>query len=333
MNCEKRTRTPLRPLRIRSLEINPPLLLAPMVALSHSALRQLILGFGGAGLLSTEMLSAKRLPRENRLTSPYLVRTASEKPLSYQLLASNADEIGPAINALHALGADAVDLNLGCPAPAISRFGAGARLMERPDDVRRLVAEARKYTRLPLTAKIRLGMDLDEQRLKDFCTMLEDEGIDLLSVHGRLTKETFSRRPRWETIGKIKDWLTIPVVANGGIFSVEDAERCLRQSGADGLMLARGAAIKPWLFAEIARRLCGSDIAEPKVFLPAVYRRFVDLLNGHFQPEHRMGRLRQFTRYFGLNYEFGHHLISKVLTSGGIDEALERAGLFFEQNG
>jgi tRNA-dihydrouridine synthase len=163
--------------------------------------------------------------------------------------------------------------------------------------------------------------------------MLQGEGLDMLSVHARLTKETFSRRPRWEAIGRIKGWLTIPVIANGGIFSVEDAGKCLRLSGADGLMLARGAAIKPWLFADIARSLCGCDIAEQDVSLPEVYRRFIDLLTVHFRPEHRMGRLRQFIRYFGLNYEFGHHLISKVLTSGCIDEARERADRFFEQNG
>ncbi len=329
---ESRIRTPLRPIQVRTLQINPPLLLAPMVALTHSALRQVIVGFGGAGLLSTEMLSAKRLPVENRAMSPYLVRTPLEKPLSYQLLTSNAVEIGPAVDALHSLQADAVDLNLGCPAPAIGRFGAGSRLMDRPDDVRRIVAEARKRTRLPLSAKIRLGADQDERRLRDFCTMLQDEGIDMLSVHGRLAKESFSRKPRWEAIGRIKDWLDIPVIANGGIFSVEDAEHCLRLSGADGLMIARGAAIKPWLFAEIARRVCGSDIAPKVVSLPEIYHRFVDLLIEHFRPEHRLGRLRQFIRYFGLNYEFGHHLISKVLTSGSVEEARERADLFFEQN-
>ncbi len=330
---ERKIQTSLRPIQVRSLQIDPPLLLAPMVALTHSALRQLILGFGGAGLLSTEMLSAKRLPAENRLASPYLVRTALERPLSYQLLTAKVKEIGPAIDVLHSLQADAVDLNLGCPAPAIGKFGAGARLLEQPDDVRNLVAEARKRTALPLSAKIRLGIDLDERRLRDFSVMLQDEGIDMLSVHGRLTKESFSRKPRWDMIGKIKSWLTIPVIANGGIFSSEDAEKCLRLSGADGLMLARGAAIKPWLFADIARRLCGSDIAERTVSLPEVYHRFCDLLNEHFLPEHRLGRLRQFIRYFGLNYEFGHHLISRVLTSSSIDEARARADLFFEQNG
>ena len=212
--------TPLRQIQIRNLEINPPLFLAPMAGLTHSALRQLISGFGGIGLLSTEMLGAKKLPTENARVSPYLIRTASEKPLSYQLLVAGAGELAPAIEALHKLKADAVDLNMGCPAPAVGKIGAGIRLMERPEEVRSIVAEARKRTSLPLTAKIRIGIELDDEKLKAFCTMLEDEGIDLISIHARLKKESFARKPRWESIAKVKEWLTIPVVANGGIFSV-----------------------------------------------------------------------------------------------------------------
>ena len=115
-----------------------------MAGLTHSALRQIMQGFGGVGLLSTEMLSAKRLPTESPRVSPYLIRTAPEKLLSYQLLTNVAEEIGPAIDSLHKMKADAIDLNMGCPAPAVGKFGAGITLMEQPENVRRIVAEARK---------------------------------------------------------------------------------------------------------------------------------------------------------------------------------------------
>lgn len=322
--------TPLRPICVRGLQIDPPLLLAPMAGLTHSALRQIMFGFGGVGLASTEMLSAKRLPTESPRVSPYLIRTSSEQPLSYQLLTSTPDEIAAAVEALHVLKADAVDLNMGCPAAAVGRFGAGFSLMEQPEDARRIVAEARKRTQLPLTAKIRLGSEMDEEKLKSFCTMLEGEGIDLLSVHARLKNESFARRPRWESIAGIKKWLKIPVIVNGGIFSVEDAENCLAASGADGLMLGRGAVIRPWLFAELARGLCGSSIAEPAVSLPAVYGRFIDNLTELFRPEYRLGRLKEYTHYFARNYKFGHHLTSRVQSSASVDEVKERAGVFFE---
>ncbi len=319
-------------IQIRSLQINPPLLLAPMACLTHSALRQIISGFGGVGLLSTEMLSAKRLPAENPSISPFLIRTVMERPLSYQLLISSVRDMAPAINALHKFGADAIDLNMGCPAPTVGKLGAGCMLMEQPEDVRLLVAEARKLTSLPLTAKIRLGIELNEHKLKSFCDILQGGGIDMLTVHGRLKDEPFGRRPRWEWIAKVKEWTRIPVVANGGIFSVQDAEDCLRVSGADGLMLGRGAAIKPWLFAEIARDIYGHKLAEPAVSLPAIYGNLIELLNELFSPERRLGRLKEFTHYFAQNYKFGHRLATRVQGSRSMEEATERAAIFFEAN-
>jgi nifR3 family TIM-barrel protein len=320
----------LQHIKVRDLVINPPLLLAPMAGLTHSALRQILFGFGGVGLLSTEMLSARRLPTENPRVSPYLIRTVLEKPLSYQILVSADRDVVPAMDALHKLQADAIDLNMGCPARSVGNYGAGFALMEQPENVRRIVVEARKHTLLPLTAKIRLGVELDEGKLKAFCALLEDEGIDMLSVHARLKKESFARRPRWEWVARIKEWMKIPVIANGGIFSVQDARDCLRISGADGLMLGRGAVIKPWLFAEIARELYGCNIAEPAVSLPLVYNNFIDLINEYFRPERRLGRLKEFTHYFAKNYKFGHQLGCRVQTSSSLDEARERADLFFE---
>jgi nifR3 family TIM-barrel protein len=303
-----------------------------MAGLTHSAFRQVCLGFGGVGLLSTEMLSTKRLPSENPRISPYLIRTVSEKPLSYQLLISSVKDMAPSIAILHKLKADSIDLNMGCPAPAVGKFGAGVMLMEQPEEVQRMVVEARNLTQLPLTAKIRLGIELDERKLKDFCIMLEDGGIDMLSVHARLKHESFARKPRWDCIAKVKECLRIPVIANGGIFSVQDAKDCLSVSGADGLMLGRGAVIRPWLFAEIARELYGCKISEPAVTLPAVYGKFIDLLAELFRPERRLGRLKEFTHYFARNYKFGHRLAFRVQSSSSVDEARERACIFFENN-
>ena len=319
-------------IQIRHLRINPPLFLAPMAGLTHSALRQIMAGFGGVGLLSTEMLPAKNLPAENPRISPWLIRTEAEKPLSYQLLTSNVRELAPAVDALHKLQADAIDLNMGCPAPAVGKLGAGFRLMEQPDTARSIVAEARHRTTLPLTVKIRLGAELDEAKLKSFCTMLQDEGIDMLSVHARLKNESFARKPRWEWIAKVKEWMRVPVIVNGGIFTVQDAENCLHVSGADGLMLGRGAVIKPWLFADIARDIYGSSLARSAVSLPAMYCKFVDLLSEFFPPERRLGRLKEFTHYFAKNYKFGHRLAMRVQSSPTVDAVRDRAALFFERN-
>ncbi len=303
-----------------------------MAGLTHSALRTTILQCGGVGLLSTEMLSASRLPAENEQLSPYLIRTKEERPLSYQLLISTELHIPKAMERLHVIGADAVDLNLGCPAPQVRKAGGGALLMEEPQLVRRIVAAARRYTCLPLSAKIRLGETLNQEKLHSFCRMLEGEGIDLLTVHGRLRSEPFARKPHWDWITKVKEWVKIPVVANGSIDSVSSARTCLAITGADGLMIGRQAARAPWIFAAIARDLYQASLPEVSVSLPAVYRHFARALADRFPPERQLGRLKEFTHHFAKNYPFGHHLASQVQASSTFNEAYERAAAFFLQH-
>ncbi|HEX2964469.1 MAG TPA: tRNA-dihydrouridine synthase family protein [Syntrophorhabdaceae bacterium] len=316
---------------LRDLTISPPLILAPMAGLTHSALRQVIAGFGGAGLLSTEMLSARHLPDENPCVSPCLVRSSLERPLSYQLLVASVADVGAAIEKLHQLRADAVDINMGCPVRSINSYGAGAALMENPGNVRSIILEARRRTSLPLTAKIRLGIELDDAKLKSFCRMLEGEGIDMISIHARLKKESFARRPKWEYISRIKEWINIPVIANGGIFSVQDARDCLVKSGADGLMIGRGAAVKPWLFADIAHEVYERESMRHQVSYPMTYCRYTDLLDA-YRPERRLGRLKEFTHYFAANFTFGHQLSCQIQNSKSVTEAREKALSFFQRH-
>lgn len=317
---------------VRGLSIWPPLFLAPMAGLTHSALRTTLLGYGGVGLLSTEMLAASRLPIENEHLSPYLLRTAAEKPLAYQLLVGEETCVPAAMDKVQRLGADSIDLNLGCPAPQVRRMGGGSCLMDDPARVRRIVACCRRATERPLSAKIRLGERLHETSLRDFCRMLAGEGIDLLTVHARLRGESFARRPHWDWVAKVKQWIDIPVVANGGIDSVETARLCQEHSGADGLMIGRAAAIRPWIFADIARDLYGVDIPNIEINLPQLYSDFVSALVQRFLPERRLGRLKEFTHYFAKNYFFGHHLAAQVQSSQSMAEAWGRAAQFFAAN-
>jgi len=319
-------------MRIGTLEIWPPLLLAPMAGLTHSALRTTVLQYGGVGLLSTEMLSASRLPAENDQLSPYLRKTSAEKPLSYQLLVAEEKHVVPAMARLLRLNADSIDLNLGCPAPQVRRMGGGSCLMDDPQRVRALVAKSRQATSKPLTAKIRLGENLDAAKLKDFCQMLVGEGIDMLTVHARTRQESFSRRPHWEWIARVKQWIDIPVVANGGVDGVDSARLCLAKSGADGLMIGRAAATRPWVFAEIAREVYGVEIPQPEPNLPGLYAAFATALVQRFRPERRLGRLKEFTHYFAKNYFFGHHLAARVQSSQSFEEAWKRAEVFFAEN-
>lgn len=300
-----------------------------MVGLTHSAFRTLVQGFGGTGLLFTEMLAAKRLPHDNPGYSPVLYKTAEEYPLIYQLVTGNIDHVGPAVEKLHSLGAQGIDLNLGCPAPMLKRQGAGASLVDKRVNLTKILRKIRGLTILPLSVKIRLGHREGDSHLLQFMRYLEDEGVDLITVHARLTGEKFCRKPRWHSIAKAKEVVNIPVIANGGIFSVEDAKRCLEVSGADGIMVGRGAVVRPWLCCEISEAIYGVAGNCSNIDMESIYFDFISLLEVRFREEKRLGRLKQFTHYYAKSFKFGHQLASAVQSSGAMAEAKEKATKFF----
>lgn len=313
---------------IRDLEITPPLSLAPMVGLSHSALRSLTRELGGVGLLFTEMLAARRLPHDNENISPFLIKSPIETPLFYQLYLSDEKDIAPAVEKIEKLEGQGVDLNLGCPAPKLRKQGAGVYLSNNLDHVKTVVDELRRRTELPLSAKIRIGEELNKERLENFCKLLEDCGVDLITVHARLNGEKFCRKPRWEWVKVAKDVVNIPVFANGGIFSVEDAKMCLKLSNADGLMLGRGAAIRPWLFEDIKREIYG-DKTKHIYSKENVFNRFVEIMEERFPKERQLGRLKQFTTLYAESFTYGHQLATAVQRSNSMQEAKEKAAVFF----
>lgn len=318
-------------IRIGNLNISPPLAVAPMVGLSHSALRSVICELGGAGLFFTEMLSAKRIPNENENISPPLIKSCSERPLFYQIFLSEPSVIVPALKKLHSFKADGIDLNFGCPAPSLLKSGAGCALTRNHDKVKEIIGKVRSNTKLPLTVKIRLGETLNQSRYLELCRIVEGEGADCLTVHARLNNEKFCRKPRWEWIGRAKESVKIPVIANGGIFSCEDAKKCLDISGADGLMIGRGAVETPWIFSDIASTLYQLPKKKNSVSLMYVYFRFASFLQKRFAKERRLGRLKQFTHYYAKSFKFGHQLSTVIQNSSTMEDALEHASEFFNK--
>ena len=317
---------------VRGVEISPPIALAPMVGLSHSALRSLVQGEGGIGLLFTEMLEAGRLPHDNERCSPLLVRSEGERPLFYQMVTGSDQNVRPAVEKLHRLGAQGIDLNLGCPAPLQRRQGAGASLTDNREQLCRVLRSLRRSTELPVSVKIRLGDRVDPRNSRMFCRFLEDEGVDLITIHARLNGEKFCRKPRWAVVGEIQGAVSVPILINGGIFSVDDARTSLEHSGADGLMLGRGAVEKPWLSGDIAREIYGMEKTCRHKTVTDIYFRFITLLEERFAPERRLGRLKQFTSYFAGQFTFGHHLAASVQNSTTIEQAKLRAADFFARS-
>ncbi len=328
----KRTKVKIGPLTIA-----PPLFLAPMAGLTHSALRQLILDFGGVGLLSTEMLSAARLPSENPAISPYLITTEREHPLSYQLLIYSSKHVVGAVAKIKKLGADIIDINLGCGAPKVIKKGGGRALLKRKDELEKIIKEIKEKTELPITAKIRLGERFDINALSKECDFLQSVGLDAIYLHCRLEKEPFCRPPRWNKLPDIKELLDIdiPIIINGGIFGLKEAKEALEITKADGLMIGRGAAIKPWIFKTISDALFSKQATSKGVsdiYLPDVFFRFYGYLEKLFPPERQIGRLKEFTHYFSQNYAFGNRLAMSVQRCKDMNEAKTVAMEFFRKN-
>jgi len=311
-------------LEIRGLRASPPLFLAPMAGVTHTALRQLVASFGGCGCFYSEMLNARSLPHESPEASFFLSRTPAESPMIYQIVTADPYHARKAAERLHRCGADGVDLNMGCAAPFIVKQGAGAALMKDPEASREVVSALRRSTDLPVLAKLRIGWTADEDYLVRFCLGLEEAGADAVVLHARLCKDRFKRPPRWSFIRLLKERLSIPVIGNGDVTDAESARRMIQQTRCDGLMIGRAAACRPWLFRTIQSALRG----EPECEAPdprEVFRTFVTLLEAHFPPERRLGRLKEFTSYFARNFAFGHALWKKVQGSKSVEQALERA--------
>ena len=299
-----------------------------MAGLTHVALRRLVAGFGGCGCFTTEMLSARSLPSERPGKDFFLARGDADRPLAYQMATGDPEEALRALETVHACGAEAVDVNMGCSAPEIMRTGGGAALMRDPARARRIVSAIRRATPLPLFVKLRAGWEPDERALCDFARGLADAGADLLTVHGRLCPERYRRPSQRRFIAAVVSAVSIPVVGNGDVVGGPSARAMLEETGCAGVMAGRAAVARPWLLRDIAAYLGGTAQAPGSPDPAGVFARAVALIAECLPEERRLSRLKEFTGYFARNFLFGHALWKAVQGAPGLAEAEERALAF-----
>jgi len=309
-------------------ELFPPrsLFLAPMVGLSHRALRELILEFGGLDYAYTEMASAGAMVSGSPYDEWYLDPGPLPGRTICQLYATKPERLPEAL-ALLAETNEApvfgVDLNFGCSAPHITKAGGGAAWMRDPEGAFALVRSARAAWEGRLSAKIRLGADEDYDRLAAFARGIAEAGIDFIALHPRLEGQKFRRKSHWDYVARLASEMSVPIVGNGDVRDWEGyLDRVTRYSPA-GVMIGREAARRPWIFA-LLRGKEGSDGFSMEIDLRAAAFRMLELIETRLPPDFRLPRARRFFFYYADNFSFAHHIKWKLQNADGLD-AMRRA--------
>lgn len=237
-------------LTIGNVELDNNLILAPMAGVTDLPFRLLCKELG-CGLTVTEMVSAKAVLYGNKNTRELLALHPKESPAAVQLFGSDADILGEIAARLAEGPYDLIDLNMGCPVPKIVNNGEGSALMREPKKVERILSAMVKRVKKPVTVKFRKGFDDRNVNAVEIAKIAESCGVAAVAVHGRTREQFYSGSADWEIIRAVKAAVSIPVIGNGDVFTPQDAEAMLVQTGCDGIMIARGAKGNPWIFARI----------------------------------------------------------------------------------
>ncbi|HZM31833.1 MAG TPA: tRNA dihydrouridine synthase DusB [Acidimicrobiales bacterium] len=271
------------PLRIGPLTVPAPVVLAPMAGITNAPFRRLCRGFGDGGLFVSEMITARGVAERNEKTLR-LARFAPDEPVrSIQLYGTEPGAVGAAVRFLVAEeAADHVDLNFGCPVAKVTRKGGGAALPVRRALFRSIVAAAVAAAGpVPVTVKLRIGVDDDLTTFLDAGCIAEAEGAAAVALHARTAAQHYSGQADWSAIARLRDAVrTVPVLGNGDIWQGADAVRMMAETGCDGVVVGRGCLGRPWLFRDLALAMAGKPVPPPPRLgeVTAVLRRHARLL-------------------------------------------------------
>jgi tRNA-dihydrouridine synthase B len=242
-------------MKIGSVNLPSPFAIAPMAGMTDTAFRRLVKRHGGCGLVVTEMVSAEGLVRGIDRTLEYAEYTEEERPVSVQIFGGDPGKMAAAAQIVEGMGADIVDVNMGCPVPKIAKHDAGCSLMRQPSHAAAVIAAMAQAVRIPVTVKMRAGWDDDHRNAPALARMVEDAGAAAVAVHGRTAAQSYSGSADWDLVAEIADALAIPVFGSGDCVEAAQVIGRLR-SGVEGVLVGRGVLRNPWILAQ------AHDIAE-----------------------------------------------------------------------
>src|SRR5947207_13905043 len=232
-----------------------------MAGMTDSAFRRLVKRHGGCGLGVTEMVSSEGLVRGIDRTLEFAEFTEEERPVSIQIFGGDPVRMAAAAQIVEGMGADIVDVNMGCPVPKIAKHNAGCSLMREPEHAAAVVAAMAKAVKIPVTVKMRAGWNEDEKNAPVLAKMVEDAGAAAIAVHGRTAAQSYSGIADWDLVATIADRLTIPVFGSGDCLEPEQIVERLA-SGVEGVLVGRGVLRNPWILAQAADLLTGRPVRE-----------------------------------------------------------------------